>query len=738
MSEAAYISVPSAASVLNAGSELVPATPAAVVPFAHGRYAIPTEDLPDYRALSQKERDRVDVLLTIFQRLETDPSGIVRASETLAFHFRHVRGLSATNIQRLYYEWRDRGWRALPRGYNNGKSPLPAEFVQHIRALMEQNARSMKQAINLLKRQWMSGKEVPGYGTWRDWYFAQWPDREIPSICPGYPEGWSKSNLYAIQPKKAARALATRGFAAAKAHLPSMLRDTSKLLPLQLITIDDFECDHLCFFVDATSGQRYLAKVTGVAAMDVSTRRILGLILKPRAPDAKGKEQAITRAEVRLLLFQLLRDYGVPEHGMTILAERAAAAVTAELEATFTNLFGGRIAVRRTSMIDAKVLANGFLERGGKPWLKGWIESAFNLLANIAAPLPGYKGPRYQLKPADLGEKMRITERLIGTGPQDAQLSTNVLEQARTTFLRPAELIDAYMTIFDLMELRTEHEMRGFDEVALYRRHASESFRPIDAEFAALSQDEQLACETAFRMESPRERWAKLWPRVRTQKVDAAALMMLCLTPKRATWKRQRLTIAHGRQGYTFAQHGSALTDLPEGTEVLVYFDATNCTGAHVCHMDGRYIGDVRRLGPVDITDRAAVSDAEQQLAEIYNGIRAEVRARPLHQATDAQLVADAQANAQLVAQHGKSLTAALGRELPAPADQPETLVGQHAAAQIAAAADTAHAKRLEAAARRRAVSTQAAGNGLASLVPEAGSDPEDDAAAPSLADLID
>src|SRR5690606_32680026 len=125
---------------------------------------------------------------------------------------------------------------------------------------------------------------------------------EIPSICPGYPDGWGKSNLYAIQPKKAARALATRGFAAAKAHLPSMLRDTSKLLPLQLITIDDFEADHLCFFVDPTSGQRYLAKVTGVAAMDVATRRILGLILKPRAPDAKGKEQAITRAEVRLLL----------------------------------------------------------------------------------------------------------------------------------------------------------------------------------------------------------------------------------------------------------------------------------------------------------------------------------------------------------------------------------------------------------------------------------------------------
>jgi hypothetical protein len=52
-----------------------------------------------------------------------------------------------------------------------------------------------------------------------------------------------------------------------------------------------------------------------------------------------------------------------------------------------------------------------------------------------------------------------------------------------------------------------------------------------------------------------------------------------------------------------------------DGAEVLVYFDPSRSDFAHVCSLDGRPLGEVKRLGKVDITDQPAVTDAEKQLS---------------------------------------------------------------------------------------------------------------------------
>jgi hypothetical protein len=645
---------------------------AELIAFPSGRYAIPSDDMADFGKLAVKEQERVKFLLGLFAKMEA--GGIVAMSETLGFQLRAVRGYSASNLRAAYYKWIEGGWRMVARRYTNGGEGLPIAFVQHLRALMENNARSMKQAMNMIKREWFLGKSIPGYGTWQEWFLTQWPERELPTVCPGTPRGWSKSNLYSVQPVKAQRALKTRGFAAAKALLGSIVRDPSTLLPLQLVVIDDFEADQKCFYWDPVKGTRAIVRMAGVAAMDVATRRIIGLIFKPRLTDDEGAKQSITRADVRLLLYGILRDYGVPAHGMTIMAENAAAAVTTELELTFTNLFGGKIAITRTGVIDRALVEHGFKDTGGKPWLKGWIESFFNLLHNVAGFLPGQKGSSYLTKPADFDEKERLTLRLVGTGRNDAQLSDEQLAKARLPFLSPGELHDAYLQLFRWIEERTDHELRGFAKVIEWRSHESEPWQPFEA-LATLTDEQQLSALVRERMQSPRERWAVLFPRITCHPVPAHVAMMLCLTPKKTELKSARLTFTHNGTGYTWLAdpRGELAQSLRDGAEVLVYFDATQPLSAHVTDLQGRYLGEVRRLGPVNITDTAAVTDAEKQLAQHYAAHLEEIRARPLHQLEAAKMLEDRTVNAALVDEakqlrNTQGVTATLNRPVPAAA----------------------------------------------------------------------
>jgi hypothetical protein len=73
------------------------------------------------------------------------------------------------------------------------------------------------------------------------------------------------------------------------------------------------------------------------------------------------------------------------------------------------------------AFIAAVALANGFAERGGKPWEKGWIESTFNQLWNMLGAMKGYKGSNQRLNaPASLDEAIRYTKALIGQGERGA------------------------------------------------------------------------------------------------------------------------------------------------------------------------------------------------------------------------------------------------------------------------------------------------------------------------------
>lgn len=617
---------------------------AQLIPFAHHK---------EYMNLTPAERERVKELLEVMASVKGDERGIVKALRAVALANKGRRGWSFHNLRTLFYAWNEaKDWRVLARNYGHDTS-LPADFIAHLRTLCLQEHRSRKQALEKLRAAWREGKPVPGYGTWREWFAATWPDRDVPRAFAGdYPEGWSNSNLYLHLPPPAQQTLATRGISAAHGMMESVIRDTSKLRPLEMIVFDDFECDTLCIF------QRRVVRVRGVLAIDVATRRKLGAAFKPLLTDDEGRKRAITRADVQFLMKSIFESYGVPaDYPVTLLVENAAAAIGEGLEAALDMFFHGQVRVQRTNMLEHRTLSNGFLEKGGKPWEKGWIESAFNLMHNLAGSMQGQKGARYDLAPGTTAERVAYCEALLTLEPKKGvlALTDEQVAQLRMPIDSFEVLHDGYERIFDLMDRRTDHKLLGFDKVNEWSRGAGDAWHPMH-EIAALSQAEQLQVEVRERMESPLERWHKLAARQKPfVKVPEFFIALLAFTPKRIVVSNRKVTFDHAKQGYTYLDIDGCLKNRPEGEKLLGYFDEQAPGRLFLTDLKGRAVGILRHNAPANIKDPEALGEAAA-LVKQFNMAQIQGPVREALAVQDAEHAALLEHNAAKLAEFRPSL----------------------------------------------------------------------------------
>jgi hypothetical protein len=680
-----------------------------LIPFAHHA---------EWMAIAEHERSRIKELLAALAPIRSAAGGRTKALKALAHANAARKGWSFANLRTHFYnlESSNWDWRAVASHYRH-ESNLPADFIAYLRTLCLQEHRSRKQAIEKIRTLWREGKAVPGYGTWREWFAVQWPDRDVPRAFAGdYPAGWSTSNLYLHMPPPAQQALATRGYAAAHGKIPHVIRDTSKLRPLEMIVFDDFECDTLAIY------DRRVVRVRGVLAIDVATRRKLAVGFKPLLTDDEGVKRAITRADVQFLIKQIFVRYGVPgDYPVTLLVENAAAAIGEGLEAALDMYFHGQVRVQRTNMLEHRTLTNGFVERGGRPWEKGWIESAFNLMHNLAGSLPGQKGARYDLAPASTAARVAYCELLLDRDPKKGLgLSDEQIAQLRLPVENFDALVTAYEAIFDVMDRRTEHKLLGFDKVSEWTRGAGDAWHPLP-EIAALPQAEQLQVEVRERMESPLERWAKLANRCQFVKVPDFFVALLAFTPKKIEIRNRKVVFAQGGKDYVYLDIEGCFKGRTEGEKLLGYFDETAPGKLFVTDLKGRAVGILRHNAPANIKDPEAIGEAVALVQEFFHG-QVQGPVREALAPVDQQLALDRAHNAALVEQFRPAalhdgpkpkLSAALADDrFTVPADQ------RFAGAVETAAGLAAHAEAQAAVARRR--KTRAPKHGLGDLMPDA------------------
>lgn len=690
------------------------------------KFATPLADLAEFSELAEKRRNEVRVLLPLLERVHAmlGERSLQAACEIVAGSSRHLmRGLSAPSLRRKYEAFRDSAsadfpvgnWRVLVAGYR-GPSKQPREFQQEVKRVSQLNHCSVSEAMQQLRERWEAGENIPGYGNWLEHYQRLFPLRPLPKVWPRgfYPVGWSVRNLMRYGSNKGARKLFQRGLAAAKKHFPSVTRDPSQLRPLELITIDDFELDCMCAFPGDDRHKPQVGYVAGLLAMDVATRRKLhwgiGQRLTRDEPQADGTTKTvrtgIARIDVQLLLHGLFEKFGLPDYPVTILCENAAAAISPELELSIATLFQGRVRIERTGLIEHRNLTNGFVERGGKPWEKGWIEAAFAKLWNILGATRGYKGNNMRLNaPGDIDAKIAYTKLLLGHGERALNLPGEKIALLRLPFASPQDLEKAFAWACAVSDSRTNHRYLGFDRITEFLLDDGTDPQPFTA-LALLSPEAQTKVELVERMESSVERWQRLTQSVTFASIERSTLAVFLLTPKRVTYRNAAITFKHNGVNYSFVDRtGTVLQDIAEGTDFLCYLNPGAPEELHITQLNGARTGTLSRLGGkrgmVDIRDKAALAEAGAIQQTLIN--RAVAENRELHAEQAALEQAERENNAEIVMQ-----------------DKAET-AGMTTVQKIARAAGEsaarAHEQRKRDLRDARGVPAQAASNGLADLV---------------------
>ena len=693
------------------------------------RFTIPVLDNDEFSGLAAKRRSEVNLTLRVLERihaLRNEPN-FIDAIGTLAIGYRHMRGFSAPRLYAKYRAYLASGcdWRSLVKGYK-APSQLPREFQDFVKGLIEQNPRSIAQALSVLRDEyWPAGMAIPGYGTWQEWFARTYPAQEVPKAFPRvWPVGWSVGNLRRCGPGRAERALWQRGAAAAHGLLPTIVRDTSKLRPMEMIVIDDFQLDVMCCFRgDPERGIKpQIAYVAGLMSLCVGTRKplawLLGPLVERQVKQTDGTMKTVVcnirAVDVQMLLYKIFQEHGLPPYPITILCENATAAISPALELMLSTIYEGRIRVVRTSLIEHRTLTNGFVERGGTPWEKGWIESYFNMLWNMLAQnARGYKGSNERLNaPADLADKLKVCARLLGQGAGKLNLPPEVIDLLKTPFPSMEELEHAFGNVIAMSERRTKHKCLGFGTVTEFRwlqsqlpapagidPHGPNSFRAL----ACLTPEQQKLMLPEERKESPLERWERLSTANPRTALKAQTLALFLLSPNKATWRKHAVTFVRDGTGYSYVDDENKLAEIPEGTELLAYVDTARPAVALVTKVDGSSLGILRMLGNsprgVDITDTAAMDEARARRAAIVNRVLATVRARPLHEAANQQLAADQAHNEAIVEAWKRSMTPAA---IVPGAPRPETAIAM--AEQVATGIGAAIAQQAEATAQARAL----------------------------------
>lgn len=635
-------------------------------------FTVPLADLNEFSLVPAARRNEVSVLLPLLLRVHAQlgARSLQAACATVAATSKHLmRGLSTVSLRRKYEAYAAGGdWRSLVKGYK-GPNKQPADFQLELKRVSQTNQCSVGEALERVRERWAAGESIPGYGTWIEQYQRDFPLRPLPKVWPrGYfPTGWSPRNLRRYGSSRGARVLHLRGLAAAKRHFPSVRRDPSLLRPLELIVIDDFELDKLCSFPGDESHKPAVATVAGLLAMCVGTRRKLHWGLGQRLErtevladgSTKTIRTGIARIDVQLLICEVFRKFGLPDYPVTILCENAAAAISPELELSISTLFGGRVRVERTGLINHRSLANGFVERGGKPWEKGWIEATFRQLWNILGAVKGHKGSIQRLNaPGDLESKIKYTKLLLGHGEKSLNLPSDKIAQLRLPFASPQELEEAFAWACALSDERTNHKYIGFAQVTEYLIEEGTEPQPFAA-LALLTEEQQKQVVPIERAESSVERWARLAATAHFTPIDPAVLAVFLLTPKRLTYKDSAISFKHDRRGkvtgFTYVDRtGEVLAGVAEGTEFLGYFNPAAPEVLHITQLNGARTGTLHRLGGktgmAPINDRAALAEAAAIQATLIN--RALAENRVLHAAEDAQLAADRAHNDAIVAAH--------------------------------------------------------------------------------------
>lgn len=575
--------------------------------------------------LDEKVQEEIRFLLKLFAQVYAHPRGIVIALQEAALRCAGEKGRSFQTLRRLYYDFLDHGdWLQLVPKYLREKTRainLPEAFVEFWRASCEANQRKCAPARRKLIARWRAGDVIPGYGTWREYWatrgLAFGPDAQCP---PDLPEGWSKGNLYRYVSDSVQLTLARQGISAAMTKLAPIVGTRVGLRPLEWVVMDDWESD----FLVVVPGVDRPCKLRGIICKDVATDMWLRFTLRPAALRADGKEDGIKRDDVKLVLCSLLQKFGYPtDYVMNIVLERGAATISEGDRMALEELSGGMIKVHLSEMISGRVLIGGFDDKAvGNPRGKSWIESGFNLLHNESGDLPGQKGRRYDLAPAELEARKKHAAALMRAG-KEISLQTRAL--LRLPFRSLDEAYAEWSRILMNVNCSDEHDCEGFETINKWRFFEGDSWQDWAAlvDFPPETRERIQICT---RKERRIERWARLIKGVALARIPNEVAWRFMDVHVPVTVKNYRITLTHAGTDYVYFAPDSPL--LVEEAKYLAYFDSRDPECVYLTNGKGAFRGVLPRTRGIRRDDLEGLREAAAQRKRALNLHIAQVNQR--------------------------------------------------------------------------------------------------------------
>lgn len=567
-------------------------------------------------ALHDSERRRINELLKCFAEIE-DSGALVKACKEAASRRTHLVGFSWKTIYNTYKTWNDNGrsWIACTREWAGRKSSLPPEFVKFVVPfLMKGNSGDNKrQRVNELKRMWIRNEEIPGYGIPMEWWGKNRAGVPFPKVFIekrtfDFPQGWTYRNLVNLLPKhKAIAALAQRGYHVAHDYLPQAYFDRSNLRPFERITFDDLRLDvKVRVEVD---GKIQLCYVNAIFALDIATGMILpSFCLNPRLKRDDETHVGLSRNETKNIVRGILSMPLPLDYKTTFLFENASATLDARDQEMLSAVLSERINIKHTGLEHRALLGDcGFLERGGKPWMKGQIESTYNLIRLMTNALPMATGNTYEGKPGDLEDKCKYTLQVLRAAAKDGVNPDSLWFPNMTD----VQLHEVLLEIIEQCNNRHDHNLQGFDTITEY-------LDPIEKRYYSREEVNYLNPNITDRLrpvvypESPRQRFNRLSRGIQFAALPPAALYPLFLRKKEVTVRNGRIemtdkSFSFDKLIYPLPAEFAASGAFEKKTFTACIDDDRNRIHLWTAEESPSYVGSLDRIRRVDMTNENAV-----------------------------------------------------------------------------------------------------------------------------------
>jgi hypothetical protein len=283
---------------------------------------------------------------------------------------------------------------AVCQKYSVGGGKIPAELITELkRRRTLKGVRTNAAAIKSIKDDYRAGNDLPGIGTWQDFWAKTHPDLPLPELPPEFP--FSDAALNRCLPRRTSAfvKMGTIGVAAARQELKTMLRDSSQLPAARLYTADDARLDIVCLAADT----RRLSLLKVYLMQEWGSRLIVAYALRAG--------NALTENDVRAMVVRGLKAGGLCATGTThVVLESGMMALSQKSVEDIEYWTEGRVAIHRTEMIAGRTWAGAAPDKPvGNPRGKGVIEVFIKKLHALNMLVPGQTSNHYSTQPANLG-----------------------------------------------------------------------------------------------------------------------------------------------------------------------------------------------------------------------------------------------------------------------------------------------------------------------------------------------